>query len=147
MNTQLGGPAGHNPLGEYIERINSGLPVWFMPFAIGASIPSDEDLGAAGYRPGGYRPRGWTRKYVDVFCKRIGDHVLWVRGTIDGPPKKLWTAERVGVSNDDDQALTHALCALPTLNRTYQAAMRLGEFCHPHAPEKQWYLQWADQNS
>jgi hypothetical protein len=147
MNVDLGSFVGHNSLGQFIERTHTGLADWFMPHKIGAMIPSDDDIRAAGYRSGSKRPRAWTRKSVDTFSKRVGGHTLWVRGTMKGPRSKLWTSERVGVTNDEDQVLIHALCRLPILNRTYQAAMRLAEFCHPNAQIDHGHLHWEDQNN
>src|SRR4051812_46862553 len=93
--------------GGFIERAHCGLPDWFLPNAIGAAVPSDRDLTAAGFRYGALRPQGWMRKDVGVFRKPLGGHVLWVRSTIGKP---LWTAERVGVNNDDDHILFNAMC-------------------------------------
>jgi hypothetical protein len=144
MNVQIGSGRNRNKLGGFIERAHTGFPDFFMPGVFGAIIPADRDLYAAGYRPGSYRRGGWSQKKIDVFSKQVGHYFLWVRGTTVGPTK-FWTAERTGISNDDDdQILTHAMCDLPILNRTHQAAMRLAEFCHPQAPDEQWFLQWAN---
>lgn len=106
---------------DYIER-SKALPYFFVPWAPGAVIAADYLLGQAHYRPGSYRPRGWKLAWRRDFRKRVQRWHLMVRGC--GP---FWTVERACTG----EVLVFRFGSMPILNRNYQAAMRLAEYCHP----------------
>lgn len=130
---------------ELVERHAASLPDDMIRSAQHAYIPSHEELMLAEYYEGRYRPRGWQLKEPTVFKKPSGSHVLWVRGTRLKPP--LWTVERLGVMNDDDQMLCFAFGPMPILTRCYQAAMWLAEHCHPNTPENLGCMHWIGIDS
>ena len=115
---------------EIIERNKTELPDDFVPWAPGIIIPSGYLLRAANYAPGSHRPKGWSRKCPGVFTKVMYGNCMAVRQC-----GRFWTVER---QNDEVLAFTYG--SLPVFTRTYQAAMRLAEYCHlPIPKEASWH--------
>jgi hypothetical protein len=110
---------------EVIERDGTELHDQFVAWAPGAAVASNGLLKAAQYRRGSRRPPGWCPRNPDVFSKRVGGNLLWVRGC-----GEFWIIER-----EIDEVLVLKHGSLPIFTRTYQAAMRLAGYCHPHPPE------------
>jgi hypothetical protein len=115
---------------EVVDRNKTGLPDDFAPWAPAIMIASDYLLGAANYRPGGPDPEGWSRKRPWLFTKNMHRNTLIVRQC-----GAFWSVERA-----DNEVLAFRYGAIPIFTRTYQAAMRLAEYCHLPAPEgKAWH--------
>jgi hypothetical protein len=110
---------------EVIERSNTELPDDFVPWAPGIVIASDYLLRAAGYHPGSRRPEGWSPGNPGVFTKVTYRNRLTVRGC-----GEFWIIER-----ETCEVLAYTYGSLPIVTRTYQAAMRLAEYCHPRPLE------------
>ena len=108
------------------DRDQTDLPKDYLPEAEGVLIAGEAILRAIGYRPRSCRPRGWTKKDFANFSRFSRDCVrlLWVRGC-----GNFWVVQF------NDHRGTHALvCALsrrPICTHTYQAAIRLAEYCDP----------------
>jgi hypothetical protein len=56
-------------IGEVIEREECCLPVWFVPFARGVAIASDQLLNAVRHYPGRSFPRNWEEPAADCFLQ------------------------------------------------------------------------------
>jgi hypothetical protein len=105
-------------VGESFHRCETDLPKWFVCGITAMSLPSDEFLRAAKYKPG-LMPNGWRSDRPDFFQKPVGCWAtLLVRKC-----GKFWTIERERRSGETLFA-DGILCA-----RTSEAAMRLAEFC------------------
>jgi hypothetical protein len=129
---------------EVINRSEIGTPLWYMPLARGAAIPSSYLLRKAGYRPGSYRAPGWFKPNREEVCKDLGAHCLAVlRG------RRLWRicwAAGNELSRPHDHALitlVHTFGSTPILTRSYQEATYLAEFCYVNGPPLG--LRWVDE--
>jgi hypothetical protein len=125
---------------EVIDRTPE-MPDWYVPAAKGVLIAGEDMLRAAGYVPGSSSPYGWSPGQPGAFKKLLPDgYILWVREN-----GKLWAIER-SLGRDTDEALTSLLGPRLLCTRTYEAAMRLAEYCHPQAPLNVPGLTWSDTN-
>jgi hypothetical protein len=136
--TFLKGPPPHL-IAEVIGRSKLGLPGWFVPFARGVAIASNDLLREAGHHNGMYRPRGWLNYKCDFFRWIIdwdpfnGSWLLVRQCNNQG----LWTVERWRQKRphgNADEVLVHEFGSTPIFTRSYQAAMRLAMFCHETGP-------------
>jgi len=125
-------------ISEVVDRSKADLPKWFVEWAPGAAIASDDLLRRAGYHPGARRPPEWVPgKEPDVFTKRrnIID-LLLVRGA-----GEFWTVER------DYEALSFEFGPTPLFTGTSEGAMYLAEYCHFPGKSRSWPgLCWVDVN-
>jgi hypothetical protein len=108
-------------ISEIVGRNKADLPNWFLGWAPGVAVASDDLLRRAGYHPGARRPPGWAPgKEPDVFTKgRSIFDLLLVRGA-----GEYWTVERC-----EDEALAFEFGPTPIFTHTPEAAMYLAEFC------------------
>jgi hypothetical protein len=105
----------------------------YLPAAPGVMFAGEDVLSAAGYVPGSNRPRGWHRHVPGDYRKPVGEHVLVVRQSGNARSDR-WTIERVEPWADKGlEALVFTARCAPIWTRTYQAAMRLAEYCYPIA--------------
>jgi hypothetical protein len=126
---------------EALKRAH--IPHWYMPDVVGGIVAGKDLLLRAGYRPGSCRPQGWSPSLPGAFKRRHREPILFV-AQLDH--KNLWLIER-SVRGVTDEALVLMPGPLLVFTRTYQAAMRLAEFCclgpRPEAPG----LHWIDTNA
>jgi hypothetical protein len=128
-----------------IDRSQTKMPDDYLPDAPGVLIAGEDMLRAAGYVPGSNRPRGWLPAYPRNFRRRPrhkGDHMLWVRKC-----GELWIIARsldLDVNTRKIETLVFAILPLPIWTRSYQAAMRLAEYCHP-IPRTPVAGYWAEE--
>jgi hypothetical protein len=121
---------------RFIGRDKTALPDDYLPDAPGALIADEGMLRAAGYVRGSYRPRGWDRVKPGVFEKSYGGSIFRVR-QCGNARSEHWVIERlhrstVGERNYEIiEALVFAFQHSPIWASSYQAAMRLAEYCHP----------------
>jgi hypothetical protein len=127
------------------------MPSDYLPEAPGVAIAGDAILRAIGYRFGSQRLHGWFKTNTGVFRyregqRRLGGIILQVRqaGT-------LWVIERYRDGDWLDPAgrpglNIYALVCTQTGRLiwapTYQAAMRLANYCHP-IPQPPIVGRWA----
>jgi hypothetical protein len=129
--------------GKFVQ-LDEVIPNWFACFAeAGGFTPSDEVLRATGYRPGSRRPRGWgpsegegTRN-ISCFYKRFSPDDLSAVYRFG----KWWAIDRCTLVSGVE-ALVYLPGAFLVLTSTYQAAMRLAEFCFPQPPDNMDLFQW-----
>jgi hypothetical protein len=119
---------------EFVDRRETDMPADYLPAAPGVMFAGEDVLSAAGYNPASYRPRGWVRHLPGDYRKRVGKHVLEVR-QCGNSRSKHWTIERFEFW---DYKGMEALVlpgehSEPIWARTYQAAMRVAEYCYPIA--------------
>jgi hypothetical protein len=154
MNYQYGcirtgfGPQRQGPLtftqqGKLVE-LDEAIPNWFACFAeAGGFMPSDEVLRATGYRLGSRRPRGWEpsegegTRNISCFYKRFSPNDLCAVYRFE----KGWAVDRCTLMSGVE-ALVFSPAPFLVLTSTYQAAMRLAEFCFRHPPDKMGLFQW-----
>jgi hypothetical protein len=111
---------------DVIERSKTKLPDDFVPWAPGVVVASDYLLRAASYRPGSGCPEAWyPAAEPGVFTKAMHRNRLKVH-----PCGEFWRIERA-----ECEVLAYSFGSLPVVTRTAEAAMRLGEFCHPRPLE------------
>jgi hypothetical protein len=114
---------------EFVERGETEMPADYLPEAPGVMFAGEAMLSAAGYIPGSNRPRRWCRIGPGNYKKYVGKHTLMVR-QCGGPRSEHWTIERL----DEDyntEALVFPFGHAPIFARSFQAAMRLAEYCYP----------------
>ena len=116
---------------EFLERGAIVIPPNYLPDAPGVMFAGEEVLSAAGYIPGSNRPPGWRPYLPGDYRKPVGNYVLVVRQSGNSQCKR-WTIERVNSSADRGlEALVFTDRRAPIWASTYQAAMRVAEYCHP----------------
>ena len=119
---------------EFVDRGETNIPANYLPLAPGVMFAGEEILSAVGHAPGSYRPHGWRRHRPGDYRKPVGKHHLVVRQC--GSPRSVhWTIERVEPWADKGiEALVFPFGnCVPISARTYQAAMRVAEYCYPIA--------------
>ena len=112
-------------IAEVVERSKTELPDDFVPWAPGIMIASDYLLQATGYHSGSRRPTGWLPGKPGIFTKVTYRNRLTVCEC-----GEFWFVER-----ETGEVLAFTYGSLPVVTRTYQAAMRLAEYCHPRPLE------------
>jgi hypothetical protein len=139
------------------------LPSDYLAEAPGVAIAGDAILRAIGYRPGSQRPPGWFKRNTGVFrylrrfktnaglfayAAHMDGMILQVRQCEN---EKLWVIERFRAGDWLDPAgrlglNIYALVCTQTGRLiwapTYQAAMRLANYCHP-IPQPPIVGRWA----
>jgi hypothetical protein len=122
-------------IAEVVERDDTEMPDRFVPWAPGVVVASDHLLAAAHHRLGSRPPLGWSQHKPRVFWKPARTNRLWVCGL-----GEFWTVER-----EIETVLVFAYGSMPIVTRSYQAAMRLAEYCHPQpAPGLMWVVMTPD---
>ena len=124
-------------LGEYRQR-SKDIPRSFVPSAKGLFVPSQEVLRAAGYTPGSKHPRHWARG--NERRRRLfgnGDCRVYGFG-------KWWVLQRRDGVDSHTQVLVFSLGPWLIATRTYAAAIRLAEYCSPHAPDPLGLYSWQN---
>ena len=116
---------------QFIERGETELPADRLPDAQGVIMAGEDMLRAAGYIPGSNRPRGWCRLTPGNYRKNVGKHILMVR-QCGGPRSQHWTIERLDEDYNTEQLVIPLGRLTPIFALTYQAAMRLAEYCYPN---------------
>ncbi len=129
---------------ELMDRVEADLPHWFVPFAHGVFIASDDLLRAAGHRDGMRRPRGWREAIGNDVDGVYVHHVapvepynsrwLLVRECL---VQGLWMVERWTDGRrhrDAGDILVHEFGSTPIFTRCCPAAMRLAMHCHAKGP-------------
>ena len=135
---------------DLLGRTSTNLPADYLPHATCVAIAGEPILQAIGYRPGSYRPRFWDKIRGGGFRRltysggRQQPFILQVRQCKDLKGKGLWVVERFqdgDLLDPSGRKLVgpniYTLCAMPALLncpivcKTYQAATRLAEYCHP----------------
>jgi hypothetical protein len=130
MSALLSGTAARR-LFEFLDRGAIEMPADYLPDAPGVMFAGEDVLSAAGYVPGSNRPRGWLRHLPGDYRKPVGKHALVVRQCGNARSER-WTVERVEPWADKGiEALVYSPGRAPIWARTYQAAMRLAEYCYP----------------
>ena len=116
---------------EFLDRGAIEMPADYLPDAPGVMFAGEEVFSAAGYVRGSNRPRGWHQHLPGDYRKPFGEHVLVVRQCGNARSQR-WTVERVEPRADKGlEALVSSGEKVPIWARTYQAAMRLAEYCYP----------------
>jgi hypothetical protein len=119
---------------KFLSRGKTEMPANYLPSARGVMFAGEDILNAIGHVPGSYRPRGWRRCLPGDYRKRAHKHQLVVRQC--GNPRSVhWTIERIELWIDKGvEALVLASRhGEPIWARSFQAAMRVAEYCHPIA--------------
>jgi hypothetical protein len=119
---------------EFLDRRETAMPADYLPTAPGVLFAGQELLSAAGYIPGSSRPSGWSRPLPGDYRKRVGKHVLEVR-QCGNSGSNDWTIERYEFFDYKGMEALVFLAGdyMPIWARTYQAAMRVAEYCYPIA--------------
>jgi hypothetical protein len=120
---------------DVIDRDKACLPDWFMPWAWGVVIASDELLREAGHRDGMRQPPDWREPTPHYFEHAINGRSLLLVSRESGETG-LWTIERLGPSRryEVDEVLGHIFGGTPLFTRSYQSAMPLAMHCHTKEP-------------
>jgi len=119
---------------KFLARGKTEMPANYLPSARGVMFAGEDLLKGTGQVPGSYRPRGWRRHQPGVYRKRVGNHLLQVRQCGDARSVH-WTIERIELWTDkgiEALVLTSGR-GEPIWARSFQAAMRVAEHCHPIA--------------
>jgi hypothetical protein len=116
-------------IAEIIERSDTDLRDDFVPWAPGMVVASDYLLRAAGHYPGACRPQGWSRQSDGLFRKPLHRWYLTVSRC-----GEFWLIER-----EIEEVLVYHYGSLPVVTRSYQAAMRLAEYCHLRPSDSELY--------
>jgi hypothetical protein len=126
---------------EFVDRAAIEMPADYLPAAPGVMFAGEDVLSAAGYVPGSNRPRGWHQHLPGDYRKPLGEHVLVVRQSGNARSER-WTIERVEPCADKGlEALVLPVRRAPIWARTYQAAMRVAEYCYP-IPRPPFLARW-----
>ena len=129
--SNLNSDAAASQLFEFLDRDAIEMPADYLPAAPGVMFAGKDVLSAAGYAPGSNRPRGWHRHLPGDYRKPVGEHVLVVRQSGNARSER-WTIERVELCADKGlEALVCPVRRAPIWARSYQAAMRVAEYCDP----------------
>jgi hypothetical protein len=117
----------------FIDRDQAPMPLNYVPTAKGVLIAGEDLLRAAGYGAGSHRPQGWWKLKPGVFVKCLSAEFSLEVRQCGGWRTNMWTIERSDHLNDDfhEEALVCAFEYVPIWATTYQAAMRMAEYCHP----------------
>jgi hypothetical protein len=97
---------------NFIDRVQTEMPDWFMPSAAGVLIAGEDMLHAVGHHPGACHTVGWSRR-VSGFNKIAtdGKSVLWVQQC-----GSYWIIERSRLLDDGrtrDETLVCAFGSVP----------------------------------
>jgi hypothetical protein len=117
----------------FIDRSQTPLPPNYVPNAPGVLMAGEDLLSAAGYRVRSHRPKGWNTCKPGVFLKPVCPQFTLEVRQCRSWRTRMWTIERSNFFADGDyvEALVCAFGSVPIWAPTYQAAMRLAEYCHP----------------
>jgi hypothetical protein len=133
MNALLSATAAPQ-LFEFLDRGATEMPANYLPSAPGVLFVGKDILNGIGHVPGSYRPRGWRRHLPGDYRMRVGKHDLVVR-QCGNPQGVHWTIERFELWADKgiEALVLTSGHGEPIWARTYQAAMRVAEYCYPIA--------------
>lgn len=117
----------------FIDRSQTPLPPNYVPGAIGVLMAGEDMLSAAGYRVGSQRPKGWKKYKPGVFLKPLPPQFTLEVRQCRSWRSRMWIIERSNFFADGYcvEALVCAFENAPIWAPTYQAAMRMAEYCHP----------------
>jgi len=127
---------------EVIARRRTWLPDDLAPWAPGVVLASDYLLRASNYRQGARRPRGWLSRCKGGVFLKFPDDRSHLRVRQCG---QFWTVERT--VNCVGEMLAYPYGPLPIFTRTYQAAMRLAEYCHRRPRGTGSSLRWVFEDA
>jgi hypothetical protein len=119
---------------KFLSRGKTEMPANYLPSAPGMMFAGEDILNGIGHVPGSYRPRGLRRHQPGNYRKRVGNHFLQVRQC--GNPRSVhWTIERIELwtGKGIEALILASRHGEPIWARSFQAAMRVAEYCHPIA--------------
>jgi hypothetical protein len=133
MNEAPSAPTPCRLFEKYIDRNQAPIAPNYVTDAQGVLIAGEDMLSAAGYRAGSHRPKGWNRCKPGVFLKPLCSQFRLEVRQCGSWRSNMWTVERSNFFADGYciEALVCAFGNVPIWGPTYQAAMRIAEYCHP----------------